>query len=145
MEESLAQEVLLDHFKRPRHKGKLAEAALVKQGINPACGDRVALTGSLQDGRWVLKFEGAGCVISQASASMLTQALQGRTAEEAKTLALAVAKWVSNSGPPPDLSGEGLEDLEALSGVRRHQGRVKCAGLAWNLFLEEERASGVNR
>lgn len=135
MDETLAREVLLDHFKTPRRKGLLAGADWKKEGVNPACGDRVSLTGALKDGRWELMAEGSGCVISQASASMMAQALQGKADAEAKNLARAVAAWVSGRGPRPDLS-EDAEDLEALDGVCKHPSRAKCAGLAWNLFLE---------
>lgn len=135
MDESLAQEVLLDHFKKPRRRGALPGAVVRKEGVNPACGDRVEVTATLTDGRWDLMVQGAGCVVSQASASMMAQALQGRSAEEARTLAAAVAAWVTGRGPRPDLP-EDAEDLEALDGVRKHPSRAKCAGLAWNLFLE---------
>ena len=136
MDEALAGEVLLDHFKNPRGRGKVPEAVLKKSGVNPVCGDRVELTGNLKDGRWELKTEGAGCVISQASASMMTEALKDRPAGEASALARAVFNWISGRGARPDFSSEGLEDLDALAGVRRHPARASCACLAWNLFLE---------
>lgn len=138
MDEALAQEVLLDHFKKPRRRGVLPGAGFRKEGVNPACGDRVELTGTLADGRWELMVQGSGCVVSQASASMLAQALQGRADHEARVLASAVAAWVTGRGPRPELP-ESAEDLEALDGVRKHPSRAKCAGLAWNLFLEREK------
>jgi nitrogen fixation protein NifU and related proteins len=133
MDEALAREVLLDHFKNPRRRGALAGES-AREGVNPACGDRVELTAALKDGRWDLMVRGSGCVISQASASMMAQALQGRDDADARVLAAAVRSWVTGKGPKPDLSG--LEDLEALAGVRTHPSRARCAGLAWNLFLE---------
>jgi nitrogen fixation protein NifU and related proteins len=138
MDEALAQEVLLDHFKKPRRRGEVPGAALRREGVNPACGDRVELTGALKDGRWELMARGSGCVISQASASMLAEALQGREAAEAAALAREVALWVTGRGGRPALI-DSLEDLEALEGVRRHPARAKCAGLAWSLFLEGEK------
>lgn len=138
MDEVLAREVLLDHFKNPRRKGAL-DGAPKREGVNPVCGDRVELTGALREGRWDLMVRGAGCVISQASASMMAQTLHGKDDAAARALAEAVGRWVSGRGPKPDLSAEGLEDLEALAGVRSHPSRARCAGLAWNLFLEGEK------
>jgi nitrogen fixation NifU-like protein len=136
MEDALAQDILLDHFKKPRRRGTLPSATLRKSGLNPACGDRVELTGAVKDGRWELRTDGSGCVISQASASMMTAALGGREVGAARALAGVVLNWLAGRGAGPDFSGEGLEDLEALEGTRRHASRAKCACLAWELFLE---------
>lgn len=136
MDAALSQEVLLDHFKNRRRRGKVEAPVLAKAGVNPACGDRVELTGLWEGGRLNLKTEGAGCVISQASASMMGQLLQGRTPEEAAAAARSVRDWIAGRGPKPALSGDGVEDLESLEGVRRHPARVKCACLAWTIFLE---------
>jgi nitrogen fixation NifU-like protein len=135
MDAALSQDVLLDHFKNPRHRGAVPAPVLSGQGVNPACGDRVSVTGTWNGGRLLMKIEGTGCVISQASASMMAQALQGRGPDEAKALARAVRGWISG-GERPAMEGEGAEDLEALSGVRRHPSRVKCACLAWTVFLD---------
>jgi nitrogen fixation NifU-like protein len=135
MDAALSQEVLLDHFRKPRHRGKVDAPSLSGAGVNPACGDRVEVTGTWPDGRLLLKTEGAGCVISQASASMMGLVLQGRTAAEAASTARAVREWISGRGPRPE-AGSDVEDLESLEGVRRHPARVKCACLAWTVFLE---------
>ncbi len=134
MDPALSQEVLLDHFKNPRHRGKAASPALSGAGVNPACGDRVEVTATLDQGRLSIQVEGAGCVISQASASMMAQVLQGESADGAKAKARMVRDWISGRGAAPDF--EAMADLEALEGVRRHPSRVKCACLAWTVFLD---------
>lgn len=131
----LYQEILLDHYRRPRNTAPLAAASHRAEGHNPLCGDRVALSLEVEDGvvRGVA-FDGAGCAISTASASMLTELVKGRTVEEARELCgrlPAVLTEGEGDGGEAELVGE-LEPLKALCGVRRYPMRVKCATLAWH-------------
>jgi nitrogen fixation NifU-like protein len=142
VDESVAGEVLLDHFKNPR--GKIAsDPARSVSAVNPACGDRVALAVTVGGDGCRVSWAGSGCVISQASASLMAQALDGQPAVEARRLAGDVVRWLEGRGGVP--TGEVPEELSALGGVRRHPSRAACARLAWNLFLRwEGEADGVH-
>ena len=134
----LYQEVILDHSKRPRNFGKPAHANHTAQGHNPLCGDRVTIYLDLGDDRKVknVTFEGSGCAISMASASIMTEMLKDKTVDEAKALFEKFHGVVT--GEDEDLTGADgvdLDRLEALSGVREFPMRVKCATLAWHTFL----------
>lgn len=134
----LYQEVILDHSKKPRNFGKPSEVNHEAKGHNPLCGDRVTIYLNLGlDGRVKeVTFEGSGCAISMASASIMTEMLKGKTVAEAKTLFDKFHGVVT--GEDEDLSaadGEDLDRLEALSGVREFPMRVKCATLAWHTFI----------
>ena len=128
--EDLYQEVILDHSRRPRNFGDLADAAVRVHGDNPACGDEIHLgvkfgeNGGLQD----IKFTGHGCAISQASASLMTMKLKGKSRVEAMQMLDAFHELVTkeaNDAP------KALGDLRLLQGVRKFPQRVKCAMLAW--------------
>jgi nitrogen fixation NifU-like protein len=126
----LYQEVILDHNRRPRNFRALAAASHTAEGYNPLCGDRLTLylklTGeTIED----MSFEGAGCAISKASASMMTDALKGRTVAEADALFVRFHRMVTT---PPDQSVEDMGKLSSLAGVREFPIRVKCASLAWH-------------
>lgn len=134
----LYQEVILDHSRKPRNFGKPAEVHHMAQGHNPLCGDRVTVYLDLDsDGRVTdVSFEGSGCAISMASASIMTEMLKGKTVAEAKTLFDKFHGVVT--GEDEDLSGADgidLDRLEALAGVREFPMRVKCATLAWHTFI----------
>ena len=129
----LYQDVILDHSKHPRHFGTLANATHVDEGYNPLCGDRVKVylavdrTNRISD----IKFEGKGCAISQASASLMTDMLTGRTVEEAEKLMggfLHLVKGDAVNGLDPD----DREKLEVMAGVSAFPMRIKCATLAWH-------------
>ena len=125
----LYQEVIFDHNRRPRNFGKLAHASSHADGHNPLCGDRLTLYLDVADG--VIRdvsFEGSGCAISTASASLLTEALKGSTVERANLLFERFHQLVT--GESEDTSG--LGKLEVLAGVREFPARVKCATLAWH-------------
>ncbi len=128
----LYQEVILDHNKSPRNFHRLKGANRKAQGYNPLCGDRVTvyvkLTGDvIQE----ISFEGSGCAISKASASMMTDSLKGKTAAEAETLFERVHKMLTGELNPKDGS-PGLGKLAVLSGVCNFPARVKCASLSWH-------------
>ena len=126
----LYQEVILDHNRRPRNFHALADASHTAEGYNPLCGDRLTLYLKLADG--VVRdasFEGAGCAISKASASLMTDAVKGRTVAEAEALFDRFHRMVTT---PPEQPVEDLGKLSALAGVREFPVRVKCASLAWH-------------
>ena len=131
---ALYQELILDHYRRPRNKGELEGATTSVTMKNPLCGDEVALH-VLLDGDKVsdLKFSGRGCSISLASASMMTQLVKGKSAAEIKELRETFRDMVMGATDANDQSVEkSLGSLRALSGVSRFPARVKCALLAWN-------------
>ena len=127
----LYQEVILDHYKRPRNFGPLQGADHSAEGYNPLCGDQVKVSVRLENDRVAdLHFEGAGCAISTASASLMTEAIKGKTVEEAEALFQRFHGLVSGKIAPDD--DEDLGKLEALAGVRDYPVRIKCATLAWH-------------
>ncbi len=127
--EELYQEVILDHSQRPRNRGPLPGATVSQEGTNPLCGDAVTVhlqlapDGTIQ----AAAFEGQGCAISQASASILTTLLPGRSADAARNLARAVHAFLQGDDSQEDQLG----DLAALAGVRRFPVRIRCAALPW--------------
>ena len=128
----LYQEVILDHNRRPRNFHPLAEASHTAEGYNPLCGDRLKLYLKL-DGDTIedVSFEGAGCAISKASASLMTDALKGKSVTEANALFDRFHRMVTT---PPDQPVEDMGKLSSLAGVREFPIRVKCASLAWHTF-----------
>jgi nitrogen fixation NifU-like protein len=125
----LYREVILDHNKHPRNFGRLDPHDGEARGHNPLCGDRLTLT-LLRDGERLadLKFEGNGCAISMASASMMTEAVKGRSRAEIEALFRRVHALLTE----PGASSAELGKLAALSGVREFPARVKCASLCWH-------------
>lgn len=125
--DELYQEVIMDHYRRPRHHGELAGADVVQEGINPSCGDELTLY--VKAGTDVLaeiSFVGEGCAISQASASLMTTAVAGATLAEAAALSAAFQRLIRGEAP-----GVELGDLKLLAGVAKLPARVKCAALPW--------------
>ncbi len=127
----LYQEVILDHNRRPRNFGPLPEANHHAEGVNPLCGDHLTLHLDVEDGRIRgVAFEGAGCAISRASASLMTDAVKGKTVEEAERMFEEFRRMlVSGADAPVEAS---LGKLGVLCGVREFPTRVKCASLAWH-------------
>lgn len=138
--DNLYRQVIMDHYKNPRNKGVLDEGSLTVNMNNPTCGDRIQLTMKVEDGKVTdSKFEGEGCSISMSSASMMTQAIKGRSVEEA----LKLSKIFSDimQGNEYDEDELDLGDIEALQGVAKFPARIKCATLAWKAMekgLKEE-------
>ncbi|MBI4501771.1 MAG: SUF system NifU family Fe-S cluster assembly protein [Gemmatimonadetes bacterium] len=131
----LYQQVILDHNRRPRHFGKLTAPSRSAEGHNPICGDHITVY-VRTDGDQIaeVSFEGSGCAISRASASLMTQAVSGKPAQEAEKLFRDFQAMVT--GDPAVATGarevERLGKLAALAGVRAFPSRIKCATLAWH-------------
>jgi nitrogen fixation NifU-like protein len=143
----LYQEVILDHGRRPRNFHPMDEASHSADGFNPLCGDRVKIFVRLEDGVVRdLSFQGSGCAISTASASMLTEAIRGRTLAEAKGIFQSFHRMLTSApGPGPDSAT--LGKLAVFSGVSEFPNRVKCATLAWHTLqaaLEGENGASVS-
>ena len=133
---ALYQELILDHYRRPRNRGTLPDADARAELRNPLCGDEVTVALRLDErGRVAAaRFTGAGCSISQASASMLTQLVTGRPLAEAEALRTLFARMLA--GDAEAAGDPALGDLRALTGVARLPMRVKCAMLPWRAFEE---------
>jgi nitrogen fixation NifU-like protein len=147
--EDLYREIILDHYRNPRNRGELpVPPAHRSEGFNPLCGDEVQVYLDV-DGDTVadVRVTGQGCSISQSSASMMSQAVKGRSLEEARQLVRAFKAMMSIhehdlDGEEEELDGDGelgevkLGDLEALRGVVKFPVRIKCATLAWNTLTQ---------
>ncbi len=149
--EDLYREIILDHYRSPRNRGELAVPPAHKvEGFNPLCGDEVTVylivdpgTDTVSD----IKISGQGCSISQASTSMMSAAVKGKTVDQARALIRAFKALMSihesklegesdGSDLAADLEGVRLGDLEALQGVVKFPVRIKCATLAWNTLQQ---------
>lgn len=129
----LYQEVILDHHRRPRNFRVIDPATATAEGHNPLCGDRYTIYVRLEGERIEdVSFQGAGCAISKASASIMTDALKGRTRAEARDIFDAFQAMVTGESTAEPPEGPGLDKLEVFSGVRAYPSRVKCATLAWH-------------
>jgi nitrogen fixation protein NifU and related proteins len=141
--EDLYREIILDHYRSPRNRGELpAPPAAVAQGHNPLCGDEITVYLLVDDGRvGDVKVGGQGCSISQSSASMMSQAIKGRSVDEVRALVRRFKGMMSIEDAADD-DGDGdeplaeLGDLEALQGVVKFPVRIKCATLAWNTLVD---------
>ena len=141
--DSLYQEIILDHYKHPRGRGLREPYGAQVHHVNPTCGDEVTVRVRMVDDKVAdISYEGMGCSISQASASVLHELLAGRTLEEAFATHAAFVELLSGRGtvePDEDL----LEDAVAFAGVARYPARVKCALLSWMAFKDAAaRAAG---
>ena len=140
--EELYKEVILDHYRTPRNKGQLDPHDVALERNNPLCGDEIEVflrfDGENVDG---VAFEGKGCSISMASASMMTEKVQGLTVKDAGELAESIKRMMAGEeeGDP-----EVLGDLVSLKGVVKYPVRIKCALLGWNTLLEALEESGKN-
>jgi nitrogen fixation protein NifU and related proteins len=138
----LYRDVILDHNRRPRNFGGLEAADANAEGFNPMCGDRLTLRLKLADDTIRdIRFEGSGCAISTASASLMTEAVKGKTRAEAIKLFDRVHQLLTDDSAPP---ADELGKLAALSGVRQYPARVKCASLCWHTLAAALQATGRN-
>ena len=127
----LYQQVILDHNRRPRNRGKLPTANRVAHGDNPLCGDQCSVFVKLDGDRIAdISFDGSGCAISQASASLMTTRIKGKTVAEAETLFKEFHHIVTTGETPDEIS-----DMAAFAGVHDFPARVKCATLGWHAAL----------
>ena len=143
--EDLYREIILDHYRNPRNRGELpSPPAHRSEGFNPLCGDEIQVYLNVRDGVVEdIRIGGQGCSISQSSASMMSQAVKGRSLSEARALLRAFKSMMSiedghehedgDAGAEP---GVKMGDLEALQGVVKYPVRIKCATLAWNTLAE---------
>ncbi|MFN2432346.1 MAG: Fe-S cluster assembly sulfur transfer protein SufU [Gemmatimonadota bacterium] len=139
---SLYQELILDHYRRPRNKGALENPSVTVSMYNPVCGDEIELQLTLEEGRLAaIRFGGHGCSISQASASMMTLQTGGRGVEEVGGL-VELFKLLMH-GSTDAAADRRLGDLRALQGVARFPVRIKCALLAWNALEEALRVHAI--
>ena len=131
----LYQEVILDHSRHPRHFGALDNATHKAEGFNPLCGDKVSVMLALDEAGRVadIKFQGKGCAISQASASLMTEMLADRTLADAQKLMDGFVHMVKGE-EVSDLPPDDREYLDVMSGLSEFPMRVKCATLAWHTF-----------
>jgi nitrogen fixation NifU-like protein len=147
--EDLYREIILDHYRAPRNRGELAVPPAHRvEGFNPLCGDEVVLYLDVEDGVVTdVKIAGQGCSISQASTSMMSAAVKGKSVDEARTITRAFKALMSiheskiggdgdDVDVADDLDGVRLGDLEALQGVVKFPVRIKCATLAWNTLTQ---------
>jgi nitrogen fixation NifU-like protein len=126
--DELYQSIILDHNRRPQNFRRMDDATGHAEGLNPMCGDQLSVWLRLDGDRIAdASFQGSGCAISKASASLMTQAVKGKTREEAERLFASFHALVTGHGEGPSLGA-----LDALSGVSRFPLRVKCASLAWH-------------
>ena len=137
--EDLYREIILDHYRTPRNRGELpTPPASRADGRNPLCGDEITVFVQVDNGVVTdVKVSGQGCSISQSSASMMTQAVKGKSLDEVRALVRRFKGMMSiesdDDSPMPEVS---LGDLEALQGVVKFPVRIKCATLAWNTLVE---------
>jgi len=140
--DDLYQEVILDHNKSPRNFRAIADADRKADGYNPLCGDQVTVFLKLENGRIKdVSFQGSGCAISKASASLMTAELKGKTAAEAELLFDNVHKMLTGTSADGD-EAEGVGKLAILSGVCKFPARVKCASLAWHTAMSALKGEG---
>ena len=133
--DELYQEIILDHYKQPRNQGDLENPDFVLEGRNPLCGDEIFISVKISDGHVDrVAFKGSGCAISQASASIMTEMIKGKSIEEARELINIFSQMVRGEGKPENL--DELIEIAAFQGVSEFPTRVKCALLAWRTLEE---------
>jgi nitrogen fixation NifU-like protein len=131
VDDDLYREIILDHYRNPRRKRAVEPADVAVEAANPLCGDEVTLTLRVKDGTVEdVGFQGRGCSISQASASMMCEEVAGRSSGEAAALGHRFKGMLMEGATAADMG-----DLEALQGVRQYPVRIKCAVLPWNALL----------
>ncbi|MFZ2346649.1 MAG: SUF system NifU family Fe-S cluster assembly protein [Candidatus Microthrix parvicella] len=157
--EDLYREIILDHYRSPRHRGQLDTPPAVRaEGYNPLCGDEVVVYLDVNDAGVVadVAIDGQGCSISQSSASMMSAAIQGRTVDEVRALVRSFKQMMSihenelsgedddgDEEPAGEPEAPDLGDLAALQGVVKFPVRIKCATLSWNTLVQALDDAGV--
>jgi nitrogen fixation NifU-like protein len=132
--DELYRDIILDHYRNPRHRGSLTDPSASHEGLNPLCGDEVTVDIAVRDNRIEdIAYRGSGCSISQSSASMMTDAVAGKSVDEARHVIGSFTEMMRGSD---EIDPEELGDLEAMAGVRKFPVRVKCATLAWHTLDE---------
>ena len=132
--DDIYKEVILDHYKTPRNKRELPGATVSCSANNPLCGDEITILAEVEDGKVLdLAFQGAGCSISQSSASMMTEAVAGSAVEDALALASDFRGMMAGEVDPDE---DRFGDLVALKGVVKYPIRIKCAVLAWDVLQD---------
>ena len=139
--EELYRQVILDHYRNPRRRGKLSGVHVHAEGLNPSCGDEFFLDLRVEDGVVTdVAIDGQGCSISQASGSMMTDAILGKSVEDVRTVSnqFKLMMGIDEGEDPLDHERPGavLGDLEALQGVRKFPVRIKCADLPWTTLAD---------
>lgn len=139
--EDLYREVILDHFRTPKNRGKLPNANTQADGMNPLCGDQLTMTALVSDNKLEdIRFEGHGCAISQSAASMLTALMKGKSLDDIKLLSQTYKNMFGvhekSEDPKNKFSLDDLGDLISLEGVKKYPVRIKCALLSANTLLE---------
>lgn len=140
--EDLYREVILDHYRNPRNKGHIDSPDATAHGVNPLCGDEVTIDLTFNgDTVTEVAVASQGCSISQSSASMMTEAIKGKTRSEIESLTNKFKSMMSieedtDLGLDPERPGSVLGDIEALQGVRQYPVRIKCANLGWTVLAE---------
>ena len=141
--ESLYQDIILDHYKHPRGRALLANPAGESHQVNPTCGDEVTVQVALgDDGTLRVGYEGQGCSISQASASVMSEMVNGTAAADAEMVRLAFLELMHSKGalePDEDVLGDGV----AFVGVAKYPARIKCALLPWMALQDAEAKAGI--
>jgi nitrogen fixation NifU-like protein len=138
--DDIYKEVILDHYKSPRNKRELPAANHVCTRNNPLCGDEITVSADVEEGRLAaVTFQGAGCSISQSSASMMTEAVTGTSVPDALALAADFRGMMAGEVEPDE---ERFGDLVALKGVVKYPIRIKCAVLAWDVLQEALQSDG---
>jgi len=139
--DEIYKEVILDHYKNPRNKREMPDAERTCSKNNPLCGDEITVFVHEEDGKVLdVSFVGQGCSISQSSASMMTEAVSGKTVEEVEALSGSVRAMMSGGLEPDE---ETFGELVALKGVVKYPVRVKCAVLAWDVLQEALAGEGA--
>ena len=136
LSDDLYRETILDHYHHPRNRGKIEDAAVTIEGVNPLCGDELTLYmnvegNAIQD----LKIEAKGCSISMASGSMMTEAVQGQPLDKVEHVVELFKQMMLDKTAQVELP-EDLEELQSLAGVKKYPVRIKCALLPWNTLLQ---------
>lgn len=140
--DELYRETILDHYHHPRNQGVITDPTVRAEGLNPLCGDECTVYLKL-DGQGIkdVKLEAHGCSINMASGSMMTEAVIGKTLDDAAMVTRTIKDMMLGKSEDVDLPEE-LEDLESLKGVKKYPVRIKCALLPWNTLIEAMERAG---